>query len=421
MNLKNRKILAVCAIFVAFSAMTLWVSSMAEARYKRAILSSRLEAYADLVARRDSTLSDSLVAGFPKGLRLTILDLSGSVLYDSVEDSLEENHLQRPEIRACLGKGEGSAIRLSASSGEKYFYYAKLYEGQIIRTAQLFEVDLERFFKADYLLILCFFFLIALFLLLVIYVSERYERKEQILEDRKTRELKHEMTSNISHELKTPASSIQGYLQTLLEHPDLPEDKKQKFLERTYRQSLRLSELIKDISLITKLEEVPDQFKREPVNIKVLFGEVCEEFAKELQEKGISVSSELPPICIKANYILLYSIFRNLLENTIKYSGGNCSATISYSESEDESNTHSFNYSDTGRGVPEAELDKIFTRFYRLDKDRANADSGSGLGLAIVRNAVLFHHGQIRAYRGNSSVSPDSASGLGFRFTIKEA
>ncbi len=163
--------------------------------------------------------------------------------------------------------------------------------------------------------------------------------------------------------------------------------------------------------MITKLEEVPEQFKIEPVNIKVVFSEVCDEMAERLQAGGITVKNELPPICIRGNYNLIYSIFRNLVENTAKYAGGPCTAVIRYRE--DGQDGHCFDYLDTGKGVKDDELEKIFERFYRLDTDRSNPQGGSGLGLSIIRNAVHFHHGNIRAYN-------IPGGGLGFRFNLRD-
>ena len=227
--------------------------------------------------------------------------------------------------------------------------------------------------------------------------------------EEQARKLKHDLTGNISHELKTPVSSIRGYLETLVNNPDLPEDKRRFFIERSYLQSLRLTEMIRDISLITKMEETPDQFHFDPVNIKDSFDEVLEELSEKIAEHRITVENLLEPAYIRANYNLLYAIFRNLLENSIKYAGDGCRIRISVKFDIDEA---VFDYSDNGKGVPEEELSRIFTRFYRLNEDRGATSSGSGLGLSIVRNAVLFHKGSITAYRPHDG-------GLGFRFSIK--
>lgn len=248
---------------------------------------------------------------------------------------------------------------------------------------------------------------LAVFLILVI--TDRIRTQARLRSEEEARRLKHEMTGNISHELKTPVSSIMGYLETLVNNPDLPEDKRRLFIERSYLQSIRLSEMISDISLITKMEEVPEQFKLDSVNIRDSFEEVLEELAEKINAQEITVEDSLPPVCIMANYNLLYAIFRNLVENSVKYAGKGCRIKMSVRLGSDED---VFDYSDNGKGVPEEEYPRIFGRFYRLSEDRGSSSSGSGLGLSIVRNAVIFHKGSISAYR-------PEGGGLGFRFTIK--
>jgi two-component system phosphate regulon sensor histidine kinase PhoR len=169
--------------------------------------------------------------------------------------------------------------------------------------------------------------------------------------------------------------------------------------------------MITDISTITKLEEVPEQFKIEDVNIKDTFNDIIEELAEQISAHRFSVLNELPPVCIHANFSLIYAIFRNLVENSLKYAGECCNIYISYSSR--GRGIHEFDYHDTGRGVPEDKLDRIFERFYRLDEDRSSEKGGSGLGLSIVRNSVLFHKGTIFAYNVQGG-------GLGFHFTLKD-
>lgn len=406
MSYRNKLILTISSVFIVFAAGALCLGLVNEDSYRRAVIMSRLEGYADMIARSDTAVLKYL----PDDLRVTVIGDDGKVVLDSSLPAPElENHLGRPEIRECLKTGRGSAIRKSSTSDRKYFYFAKSYDGRIVRVAQLFDVELGKFFRADWMLILSVFILLVLALVVLVWLSGNFQRREDELADRRTRLLKHEMTGNISHELKTPVSSIQGYLETIVNHPELDEDKRRLFIERSYLQALRLSDMITDISLITKLEEVPEQFKLKPVNIRTVMLEVTEEMSGQLAAHSISVDNRLPPVCLTANYQLVYSIFRNLVENTLKYAGDGCSVSVSCTVSKE---MYSFDYHDTGRGVEDDKLEKIFERFYRIDADRANPVGGSGLGLSIVRNAVLFHKGTISAYR-----MPDG--GLGFRFTLR--
>ena len=409
MTYRNKLIFTISAVFVVFALITVNLGLVSEDSYRRAIIKSRLESYADMVAKSDS-LPDVL-RYLPEDIRVTVIGEDGGVLLDSSLPVPEmENHLQRPEVKDCLKNGIGTSIRKSETSKQKYFYFAKSYDGRIIRVAQLFEVNLSKFFRTDWMLILSIFFLLVLALVTLIYLSDRYERREAEQADRETRRLKHEMTGNISHELKTPVASIQAYLETIVNHPELDGEKRRLFIERSYLQSLRLSDMITDISLITKLEEVPEQFKITPVNIRTVLLEVADEMSQSLESHQITIDNQLPPVCVRANYQLVYAIFRNLVENTLKYAGDGSAASASCTVEEGE---YRIDYHDNGVGVEPEQLDRIFERFFRLDADRAKPVGGSGLGLSIVRNAVLFHHGTIRSY-----CVP--GGGLGFSFTLRD-
>ena len=411
MNSSKRFTLELALVICVAFALSASLSMLNDRSYKRNILKSRLEVYCDLLAKGGGAAADSLPTGFlPKGVRVTLMSLDGKVLWDSAlsSDSLG-NHSSRPEIRDCIKRGEGISIRHSDSSPVTYFYYAKRYPDLIVRSAQLFELEERRYMRTDSLLIVSILLIFLLSLIAVMYLYRRYRQREKALQEQMTRRLKHEMTGNIAHELRTPVSSIRLYLETILGNPSLENEKKELFLQRSYQQTLRLTEMISDISMITKLEEVPEQFKLEPVNLKFCFDEVCEEMSSALKDKGMSVRNNLPPLCIHGSYTLIYAIFRNLLENTIKYAIAADCIEVYYSKG--AAGEHEIDYHDNGKGIEDSELEKIFERFYRIDTDRSK--TGSGLGLSIVRNAVLFHKGSIKAYR----VSP---TGLGFHFTLKD-
>ena len=141
-------------------------------------------------------------------------------------------------------------------------------------------------------------------------------------EKAKYREMKQQMTNNIAHELRTPVSSIRGYLETLTTCPDIDPARKQIFIERAYAQSIRLSDLIRDIALITKIEEASSQLVKEKINVRGIMAEVLEEFKDKIADKGINIENMLPPYLeIEANRTLVFAIFRNLVENSLKYAG----------------------------------------------------------------------------------------------------
>ncbi|MDR1436758.1 MAG: two-component sensor histidine kinase [Candidatus Symbiothrix sp.] len=216
-----------------------------------------------------------------------------------------------------------------------------------------------------------------------------------ITRQEKTRRLKQEMTGNITHELRTPVTGIRGCLETILEHPLDPE-KKQYFIENAYNQVLSLSELIQDMSLITKMEEAPQSFKQESVSIGHLLENLKRDLEIPLNEKKIRMEWKMENVTVRGNRNLLYSIFRNLTDNVIRYAGHNVLITISkYNE---DRNFYYFSYSDTGVGISgEQHLNRLFERFYRISEGRTRDTGGSGLGLSIVKNAVSFHKGTIVA------------------------
>ena len=234
-----------------------------------------------------------------------------------------------------------------------------------------------------------------------------------ISKSEKTRLLKQEMTNNIAHELRTPVTSIRGFLETLLyQKNDIDEEKRNFFLERAHAQSIRLSELIQDISLITKTEEAPDQFKKENISIRPLLDELKFDLELTLSQHNIRINMNVPDdVTIKGNRTLLYSVFRNLIDNSIRYGGDHIDIHINnYTENEEY---YYFSYYDTGNGVSEIHLNRIFERFYRVNEGRTRNSGGSGLGLSIVKNAILFHKGEIVAKNRVEG-------GLEFLFTLKK-
>lgn len=235
---------------------------------------------------------------------------------------------------------------------------------------------------------------------IIIFEDESFEFYiSDITKSEKTRLLKQEMTNNIAHELRTPVTSIRGYLETILTLYNDKGDNNERirgFLDRAYTQTIRLSELIQDISMLTKIEEASDRFEQEPVNMKELLEELGNDLSGKLKEKNDSFTVEVNDnVMIYGSRTLLYSIFRNLIENAISYGGENIDIVVRcYNENE---NSYFFEFYDTGTGVDEKHLVRIFERFYRVSEGRTRNTGGSGLGLSIVRNAMLFHKGSIVA------------------------
>lgn len=233
-----------------------------------------------------------------------------------------------------------------------------------------------------------------------------------ITQEEEQARLKRQLTQNIAHELKTPVSSIQGYLETIISNPNIPQENVRVFLERSYAQSNRLTFLLRDISVLTRMDEAPELVEKEQINLSKIVENILNEVALGLEEKHITVVNKLPSeVILTGSSSLLYSIFRNLTDNAIAYAGNDIQITINCFR-EDEK-FYYFSFSDTGVGVPEEHLNRLFERFYRVDKGRSRKLGGTGLGLAIVKNAVLFHGGTIFAKNMPKG-------GLEFVFTLKK-
>ena len=231
-------------------------------------------------------------------------------------------------------------------------------------------------------------------------------------EEDKTR-LKRQLTQNVAHELKTPVSSIQGYLETIVSNPDIDKETKDQFIQRCYAQSRRLSSLLADISTLNKLDDAPQEYEFQPVNIPDLLQSIQRDVSMQMEAKHVTFRALVDPeVAVDGNPSLLYSIFRNLTDNSIAYGGEGVTITVQVlSESAD---FYTFSFSDNGPGVAAEHIPHLFERFYRIDKGRSRKMGGTGLGLAIVKNSVLLNH-------GNISVRLGIAGGLEFVFTLPKA
>lgn len=233
---------------------------------------------------------------------------------------------------------------------------------------------------------------------------------EDITRPEKRRLLKQQLTSNIAHELKTPLASIKGYLETLLSNKNVPQEKINYFIERAHLQSERLNELLNDISLLNNIEDAGDLFEFKNVKLRPLINDVVENLESRITEKGIKLEIDIADkVSVYGNDSLLSSIFQNFIENSINYAGPN--VTLRLKQYLEDEKFYYFSYSDTGKGVPEEHLNRIFERFYRVDEGRTRETGGTGLGLAIVKNAVSLHKGEI-------SVRNRPEGGLEFLFSL---
>lgn len=412
---KRKLLIEFGVLFFVFAAVLVVFQWSREREFRKEVLESRLQGYADIIAQQDSAKPPLNLSR----LRTTIIRTNGEVLYESdttITPSEMGNHINRPEIKEALQNDAGYEIRQSATTGEEMFYFAKRYDNRIIRVAIPFDVSVQKFVQSSNNLFLWVFMLtFAVTFGFLFYMSDHFGRTVQnvkLKEREKTNMLKRQMTSNIAHELRTPVTAIHGYIETLLKQPNLSEERKQHFLRHALFQSERLTDLIRDVSLISKMEDGSKLLPREQLDLTAIVDEVCQQFSAQLEQNDIKLeTSQFSSLPINGNYNLLHSIFRNLIENTIRYAGQHI--TISLKLVEATPTQYSFCYYDTGVGVTPRHLNRIFERFYRVEEGRTrNEKGGTGLGLSIVKNAVIFHGGTISAHT-------HVPHGLEFHFTLK--
>jgi len=212
-----------------------------------------------------------------------------------------------------------------------------------------------------------------------------------ITKKEKNRIIKQQMTANIAHELKTPVTSVKGYLETIL-------------------NANRLTDLINDIVILNRIEEAGNNFAFGKLNVLELVSEISDEYSNNIKERKMKLEIQIDSnVEINGNRTLVLSIFRNLMGNSINYAGENVKIEIKTYHQDNK--FHYFSFSDNGVGIPEEHMSRIFERFYRIDSDRSRKMGGTGLGLAIVKNALSLHKSEI-------SVRNKQEGGIEFLFTL---
>ena len=393
-----------------------------EKEYKSEFLNTQLQQY-------NQHLITSVEAGDPfedyiathdkpfDELRISIITLSGAVVYDNIilPDSLD-NHRNRPEVANALERGSGYNIsRQSTSDGREYFYSATRGEQVVVRTAIPYSSTLQDLLEADWSFLVVMISITLVMSIVAFFTTRKLgkdiERVNRYEAEQERNRLKRQLTNNINHELKTPVASIQVCLETLLSGIDLSEEKRQELIERCYANTERLRRLLRDVSLITRMEDGSQHIGRERVTINNIIAEVADELEIMPEEERFTLHTDFnEQVVIEGNLSLIGSIFRNLTENAIAYSGGK-NIYISLLENSDK--MCKIRFEDDGCGIEEKQLPRLFERFYRIDKGRSRRMGGTGLGLAIVKHAVQFHGGVI-------NVANRPEGGLRFEFTLRK-
>lgn len=325
-------------------------------------------------------------------IRMTIIDTLGNVVFDTEQRNLKNmgNHLEREEIQKALKEGSGYAIkRASQTNGKKYFYSATRFDALIVRSSVPYSAELTSSLVHDY----TFFYYTAGILLLIavaIYFRSRFVNSE--LEKQR---IKRQLTENAAHELKTPTATIEGYLDTLVSNPDMPEEKQKEFIQRCHVQSRRMSSLLADMSTLTRLDGAPITKSMEQLDLAQILRQIETENDALFREKGMRLKVEIPnSLPMRGGASLLDSMFRNLFSNALLHATGATFFEVTVKATRER---YVFHFADNGVGVPQDQMPHIFERFYRIDKGRSRRLGGTGLGLAIVKNVAVQHGGRVVA------------------------
>lgn len=352
--------------------------------------------------------------------RVTLIADSGEVLYDSGkrEEDLE-NHLDRPEIQEALKAGSGHDVRRSETLDQDMFYYAvKLDDGTVLRVSKnmgtVFSTAMS--ILPMMVMIACCMVIFALLLAKwqtakLIYPinhlnlaepleNDMYEELTPLLQsiDKQNREkdavanMRKEFSANVSHELKTPLTSISGYAEIMKNGLVKPEDMK-TFSERIYNEASRLITLVEDIMKLSKLDEGAVELEKEEVDFYVLTREICSRLAPQAEKRHVRLEVTGETVHYLGVRQVLDEMLYNMIENAIKYNkeSGLVSVWVG--------NTLQgikIIVRDTGIGIPKEEQERIFERFYRVDKSHSKATGGTGLGLSIVKHGALMHGAKIQ-------------------------
>ena len=416
-NIRFIMIAALAIVVTALSAMLVYYNILKEQVF------GDLKAYAHVIELLNI---DDLAAGIEKDpynpidddLRITLIGTDGEVLYESLLNKDEmDNHNERPEIIEAREKGEGEAVRYSATSGTHTFYYAeRLQNGNVLRIGRD-SVSVNRIMVNTLVIVL----VIALGILFVCmgishYLTKKlvepieklatnimlvdennvYEEirpfvntiKEQHVNIINNAQLRQEFTANVSHELKTPLTAISGYAELIGNGMTGKEDTI-RFSKEIHSNANRLLSLINDIIKLSELDEADHQMEMERIDLYKL-AENCVQMMQVTAEKqGIRLTLQGESTMAMANKGLMDEVFYNLCSNAIRYNKPGGSVTVTVGTKDERP---FLSVADTGIGIPKECQERVFERFYRVDKSRSKSTGGTGLGLAIVKHIVAQHN-----------------------------
>ena len=368
-------------------------------------------------------------------VRVTLVSNEGQVLYDNEADfNHMENHLERPEIAEALSKGEGQAVRHSETLSKSTFYYAtELQDGNVVRVAKDAGSIYSIFAKSFLSMMIVLAFLIGFSMILSHFLTAKlirpieklaenldegqevtdYEEltpfvnmiQEQHRNIMKNARIRQEFTANVSHELKTPLTSISGYAE-LIENGMASESDVVRFAHGIHSSSKRLLTLINDIIRLSELDGAEEEIVLERLNLYQLADTCVEMLAMNAEKHNVTISMKGSECYIKGNKQMIEEVLYNLCDNAIRYNNAGGKVEV---EVHPRNHETVLIVRDTGIGIPKEHQERIFERFYRVDKSRSKSTGGTGLGLAIVKHIIAKH---------NAKMELNSEVGVGTTITV---
>lgn len=353
-------------------------------------------------------------------LRITWVDVDGAVLYDNDAGAENlDNHGNRPEIQEAFECGEGETVRRSDTMNKNTFYYAlRLENGTVLRVAG----EAESIWWVLYATLPLITGIIVVILAACVWLSHMLTRQlirpiETMAENMEEADVtppykelvpfanmirqqhadilsaakaRQDFTANVSHELKTPLTAISGYAE-LMETQKMGEEQRQHFLREIRKNAKRLLSLINDIIRLSELDRSQSAEDFEVIDLAEIVSESVSDLQVSAQNRNVVLTYQGSPCLIRANREMMRELADNLIQNAIRYNndGGSVIVTVK------GGNIKELIVKDNGIGIPLEEQNRVFERFYRVDKSRSKATGGTGLGLAIVKHIVELHHANI--------------------------
>lgn len=321
-----------------------------------------------------------------KEYRITWIDADGQVLFDNQYLSTElENHLEREEIIAALKYGYGFSQRYSDTMLKKMIYSShKNPDGTVVRLAMPQSTIFALLWKMAVPIAIVLFILIAT----CVFISYKATKKA---EQEENEAMRREFTANVSHELKTPLHVISGYAELIENGLTAPKDT-EIFAKKIRNEALRMVQLIQDIITLSRLDESRENTAMCEVNLYQIATDVKDKLSLAAKKDNISIEIIGQQVIAKGIPNLLNSMMYNLCDNAIKYNHPHGTVIIEISE---ENSRPVFSVRDTGIGIPQSDYQRIFERFYRVEKSHSKTVGGTGLGLSIVKHAAKLHNAKI--------------------------